>query len=55
MSVLYTFIAVLTNLCITVEINTTTTTKYYNQQSRERDEFACFIVPLRMAVKCKAD
>ena len=28
---------------------------YYNQQSRERDEFAFFIVPLRMAVKCKAD
>ena len=26
MSVLYTFIAVLTNVCITVEINTTTTT-----------------------------
>ena len=31
--------------------------RFHNQQSRERDEFACFIVipPLRMAVKCKAD
>ena len=52
MSVLYTFIAVLTNLCITVEINTTTTTTINSPVNAMN---LPFIVPLRMAVKYKAD